>query len=179
MQEPQVILVNDSDTAIGQMGKLQAHLEGHLHRAFSVLLFNDKGEILLQKRALTKYHSPGLWTNTCCSHPAPDETLLAAVHRRLWEELYLKSDVTHIGEFKYRTLLEGGMIEHEYDHVFVGIFTGELPPLNLEEVDALKWESWDFVCSDIFIKEEKYTYWFKEIVEKIKEKINKYLHENL
>lgn len=179
MQEPQVILVDVNDQPIGIMGKQQAHIEGVLHRAFSVLLFNERGQILLQKRASSKYHSPGLWTNTCCSHPAPDETLDHAVQRRLWEELNLKAKTENIGSFVYRVVFADGMIEHEFDHVYVGFYNESLPPFNLEEVDELKWVNWTDLAQQMESNPADYTFWFKEIIKHFTSKLNTYLHENL
>ena len=179
MQEPEVILVDINDQPIGTMGKQEAHIKGALHRAFSVLLFNREGQILLQKRASSKYHSPGLWTNTCCSHPSPNEALEAAVQRRLLEELNLKAEVQSIGSFIYQVRFPDGMIEHEYDHVFVGQYTSELPPFNLEEVDELKWVEWKSLGEHIQMNPEEYTFWFKEIVQHFSNNINQYIDENL
>ena len=179
MLEPQVILVDENDKPIGLMGKQQAHVEGILHRAFSVLLFNHKGQILLQKRASSKYHSPGLWTNTCCSHPAPDETLEHAVDRRLKEELNLSAPTKHLGSFTYHVTFEDGMIEHEFDHIFVGQYNQPLPPFNLEEVDLLKWMDWEDLLTDMSTNSHEYTYWFKIIIEQFAHPLKKYIHENL
>ena len=122
MKEPKVILVDKNDHQIGTMGKLQAHVEGKLHRAFSVFLFNNEGELILQQRALSKYHSGGLWTNTCCSHPSPNEDLKDAVNRRLEEELNLKNiETIEIGSVLYKAEFGNGLTEHEYDYVFIGL----------------------------------------------------------
>lgn len=116
----EVILVNEKDEPIGTMEKLEAHQKGALHRAFSVFLFNPKGELLLQRRALHKYHSAGLWTNTCCSHPRPGEETSAAAHRRLKEEMGMEADLRFMTSFQYRSEFENGLTEHEFDHVFIG-----------------------------------------------------------
>jgi isopentenyl-diphosphate delta-isomerase len=135
-----VILVDSNDAPIGTMEKLEAHQKGALHRAFSVFAFNGRGELLLQRRAPHKYHSAGLWTNTCCSHPAPGEDTEAAAHRRLQEEMGFDCPITHIGSLTYRTEFANGLIEHEFDHIFIGRFDGQ-PVLNPEEADASRWIS--------------------------------------
>ncbi len=179
MTEPKVILVSPQDIEIGNIGKLEAHEKGLLHRAFSILLFNTKGEVLLQQRAFTKYHSPGLWTNTCCSHPSPNESLTDAVNRRLFEELYLQAQCFHIGSFIYKTELEGGLIEHEFDHVYLGLYTNDLPSLNKEEVENLKWMKWEDLLLEINNFPLTYTFWFKEITQLFNSRIKQYIHENL
>ena len=159
MQE-QVILVDELDNAIGTMEKMEAHEKGLLHRAFSVFIFNDKGELLLQQRALTKYHSAGLWTNTCCSHPRPSETTLDAAKRRLKEEMGLTCDVNHKTSFIYKTNFDNGLIEHEFDHVFFGNCDQE-PSINPEEVESYLWMDVIIIIDDIKRDPEKYTSWFK------------------
>jgi len=160
MAEEQVILVDEHDKPIGTMGKLEAHQKGQLHRAFSVFIFNDKGELLLQKRALSKYHSAGLWTNTCCSHPKPNEETLAAANRRLREEMGLDSLLIHKTSFIYKTPFDNGLTEHEFDHVFIGQ-SNEDPIINLEEVDSFKWLSLENVKEEIKRTPESFTSWFK------------------
>lgn len=155
----EVILVDAHDTHIGTMEKLEAHEKGLLHRAFSILLVNERGEMLLQQRALEKYHSPGLWTNACCSHPRPNETNLEAANRRLQEELGMSVTMTEIFQFTYRAELEYGLIEHEIDHVFLGM-TNENPIINLTEVMSYKWISLLELQQDIITHPEKYTAWF-------------------
>ncbi len=179
MIEPQVILVDTDDKPIGQMGKQQAHIEGHLHRAFSILLVNSNKELLLQKRASSKYHSPGLWTNTCCSHPQPGENLNDAVNRRLQEELNIVTSTESIGAFIYKIKFEDGMIEHEYDHVYMGTYNSPLPAFNYDEVDDLKWVKWEHLEEQISVTPTEYTFWFKEICKKFKTEIQKYIDENL
>lgn len=153
-----LILVDKTDTPIGVMEKLEAHKLGKLHRAVSVFLFDHKGRILLQKRAAGKYHSAGLWSNTCCSHPRPGEPVAAAAHRRLWEEMGMECDLKKIYSFTYRIEFENGLIENEYDHVFVG-FTDANPTLNPDEAEAWEW----LAISDLELKikehPEMYTYW--------------------
>ena len=155
-----VILVDENDQPLGQMEKLKAHEQGLLHRAFSVFLFNKKGELLLQKRAKAKYHSGGLWTNTCCSHPRVDEDLLAAVSRRLDEEMGVKANVEEVFSFIYKAVLDKGLTEHELDHVFFGRFEGE-PTINLQEVEDFKYISKTDLVTDLDQNPEQYTEWFK------------------
>ena len=154
-----VILVDVHDNAIGTMEKLEAHEKGLLHRAFSILLINQKGEMLLQQRALEKYHSPGLWTNACCSHPKPNESNLDAANRRLKEELGMTVPLTEIFLFTYRAEFDHGLIEHEIDHVFLG-FTNDNPRINLTEVMSYKWINLTELKIDINTHPEKYTAWF-------------------
>jgi isopentenyl-diphosphate Delta-isomerase len=158
-----VILVDENDSAIGTMEKLEAHKKGVLHRAFSALIFNSKGEILLQQRSSAKYHSGGLWTNTCCSHPLPDEDTHTAVRRRLLQEMGIDVNVDFSHKFIYRTRLDHDLIEHEYDHVFVGRFDGE-PVINPEEVAAWRFASPDDVKREMTENPEAFTYWFKLII---------------
>jgi isopentenyl-diphosphate delta-isomerase len=155
----EVILVDVHDNAIGTMEKLEAHEKGMLHRAFSILLVNEQGEMLLQQRALEKYHSPGLWTNACCSHPRPEEETINAATRRLKEELGMSLALTKIFQFTYHAELEDGLIEHEFDHVFLGI-TNENPIINLTEVMSYKWINLTELKMDIIAHPEKYTAWF-------------------
>lgn len=155
----EVILVDFQDRAIGTMEKHEAHEKGLLHRAFSVLVFNDHGELLLQQRALGKYHSPGLWTNTCCSHPRPNEITLAAAHRRLSEEMGMECHLEELFHFTYRAELEDGMIEHEIDHVFFGV-SDETPHLNLEEVMAFRWIDLNKLSEEMKHYPERFTAWF-------------------
>jgi isopentenyl-diphosphate delta-isomerase len=154
-----VILVDVHDNPIGTMEKLEAHEKGLLHRAFSILLVNEKGEMLLQQRALEKYHSPGLWTNACCSHPRPNETNLDAANRRLNEELGMTVALTEIFHFTYRAEFNHGLIEHEIDHVFLGL-TNENPTINLTEVMSYKWINLFELQQDMIAHPEKYTAWF-------------------
>jgi isopentenyl-diphosphate delta-isomerase len=131
----EVILVDANDKAIGSMEKMEAHEKGLLHRAFSILLINEKGEMLLQQRAIEKYHSPGLWTNACCSHPRPSESNLDAAHRRLQEELGMSVELKEIFHFTYRAEFDDGLIEHEIDHVFLGL-TNVNPTINSDKYTA-------------------------------------------
>jgi isopentenyl-diphosphate delta-isomerase len=159
----EVILVDKNDNAIGTMEKMEAHRKGALHRAFSVLLFNSNGEILLQKRSATKYHSAGLWTNTCCSHPLPDEKIEDATRRRLKEEMGIDLQPEFVYKFIYKVALEKGLIEHEYDHVFIGTFDGE-PAINKNEVEDWKFVTVHWLKHDISQHPDHYTFWFKQIL---------------
>ena len=156
----QVILVDEQDNPIGLMEKQAAHVEPHLHRAFSVFVFNSKGELLLQQRALSKYHSPGLWTNTCCSHPRDGETLEEATSRRLMEEMGIACALHEVYTFIYKAYVGEGLTEHEFDHVFIGQ-SDDLPNINCDEVEAWKYMSLDDLKADIEHHPEHYTEWFK------------------
>ena len=166
MPKEEVILVDENDIAIGSMEKLEAHQKGILHRAFSVFIFNSNNELLLQRRALTKYHSSGLWTNTCCSHPQPNEDTLAAANRRLKEEMGMQTSLTHKTSFIYKTNFDNGLTEHEFDHVFIG-HTDTNPTINPEEVDSYKWISLEELKASIKTNPELYTSWFKIAMEKV------------
>jgi isopentenyl-diphosphate delta-isomerase len=161
MNEEQVVLVNERDEAIGTMGKLRAHQEGALHRAFSVFLFDDRGRLLLQRRAPGKYHSAGLWTNTCCSHPRPDESLEDAARRRLMEEMGISAEVEHRFSFLYKASFDNGLHEHELDHVFFGSFSGRPDPAT-DEADAWDYLHPDALEADLATHPERYTVWLRE-----------------
>ena len=161
-----VVLVNKEDKEIGTEEKIKAHLQGKLHRAFSIFLFNKKGELLIQKRAKSKYHSGGLWSNTCCSHPRPKENLKEAAKRRLKEEMGIETDLKKIFSFIYRAKL-GDLVEHEFDHVFFGRFDGRPKP-NKKEVADWQWIKLTELQADIKKNPKKYTPWFKIILKKIK-----------
>ncbi|HEY3430755.1 MAG TPA: isopentenyl-diphosphate Delta-isomerase [Cyclobacteriaceae bacterium] len=158
-----VILVDTEDNVVGSMEKMEAHRKGVLHRAFSVLIFNSKGEVLLQKRSTAKYHSAGLWTNTCCSHPKPGEPTAVAVNRRLKEEMGIDIQLEYAYKFLYQTVLENGLIEHELDHVYVGRYDGE-PAINLTEVDSWKYAPVGEIKQDMLLSPADYTPWFKLIM---------------
>lgn len=160
----QVILVDKNDQATGTMEKMEAHRKGELHRAFSVVVFNSKGEMLLQKRAKGKYHSGGLWTNACCSHPMPGEKIEDASRRRLKEEMGIDVQPEFIFKFIYKANLDQELIEHEYDHVFRGTFDGE-PQINKNEVEDWKFVSMSWLKKDILLHPENYTYWFRLLVD--------------
>ena len=170
MTEPLLILVDQNDREIGQMNKLEAHEKGILHRAISVLIFDTKGNWLLQKRASTKYHSPSLWSNTCCSHPSPGENTSEAAKRRLIEEMGLEVELKYAFNFTYKTGFSNGLIEHELDHVFVGI-TDTLPLINKDEADDFKYVAQDRLLININQNPEKYSEWFKILVPKIIEQL--------
>ncbi|MBK7669280.1 MAG: isopentenyl-diphosphate Delta-isomerase [Sphingobacteriaceae bacterium] len=161
----EVILVNEADEQIGVMEKMEAHEKGLLHRAFSVFIFNDKGEMLLQQRALNKYHSGGLWTNACCSHPRPNEDTLQAANRRLMEEMGIEAPLTLKTSFTYKTAFENGLTEHEFDHIFVGTFNEE-PKVNSTEVNSYCWKSVESVKNSVKQMPDIYTSWFKIALEK-------------
>jgi|ERR1041384_1817785 isopentenyl-diphosphate Delta-isomerase len=155
-----VVLVNEQDDVIGTEDKTKAHIRGVLHRAFSVFVLNTTGQLLLQQRAITKYHSRGLWSNTCCGHPRPGETIEGASRRRLREEMGFDSDLNELFHFVYRTELEDGLIEHEYDHVLLGSFEGTPKP-NPNEVAEWKWADLTTLRTDLKAHPEEYTYWFR------------------
>lgn len=158
-----VILVDEHDRELGFMEKMEAHQKGVLHRAFSVLLFNSKGELLLQKRSATKYHSAGLWTNTCCSHPKPNEKIEEAVSRRLQEEMGISLMPEFAYKFLYKTTLDNNLIEHELDHVFVGVYDGN-PQINSNEVEDCKFVALSELRQEIALHPDAYTHWFKLII---------------
>ena len=162
--EEQVILVNEKDEPIGLMGKMEAHEKGLLHRAFSVFVFNSKQEVLLQQRAACKYHSPNLWTNTCCSHPRAGETNQQAGERRLQEEMGLQVPLREVFSFIYKAPFDNGLTEHEYDHVLIG-YSDAQPQINPEEVASWKWLSLEAIKEDILQTPAQYTAWFKIIFE--------------
>ena len=155
-----VILVDRKDHKIGLMEKQEAHIKGLLHRAFSVFVFNKNNELLLQKRALHKYHSGGLWTNTCCSHPRENENTLDAANRRLQEEMGVSCKLEFKFNFIYKASLDNKLFEHEFDHVFFG-FSDNLPQINKEEVDSFEYKPLNFITADIIGNPNKYTEWFK------------------
>lgn len=170
MEEEMVILVNEKDEQIGLMPKMEAHEKAILHRAFSVFILNDKNEMLLQQRSLDKYHSPGLWTNTCCSHQREGETSIEAGTRRLREEMGFTTELTETTSFIYKAVFDNGLTEHEFDHVLVGSYNEE-PVINPEEVNDWKWMPIQEIREDIRINPGIYTAWFKIIFEKFYEHI--------
>ncbi len=165
MKEEEVILVNEEDQQIGTMPKMEAHEKGILHRAFSVFVMNEKGETMLQQRAAHKYHSPLLWTNTCCSHQRIGETNIEAGKRRLQEEMGFTVDLKELFSFVYKAPFDNGLTEHELDHVMVGSYT-ESPVINPEEVADWKWMKPVDIQSDIAKNPATYTAWFKIIFER-------------
>ena len=164
----QVILVDVDDCEIGVMEKMEAHKQAVLHRAFSVFLFNPQGKMLLQQRALTKYHSAGLWTNTCCSHPRPGETLENAVTRRLIEEMGITAKVSKAFDFIYQAELPDNLNEYEFDHVFIGNYDDEVRPNHLEVANFV-YQSIEEVAANLQSYPEKYTVWFKIAFPKVVE----------
>jgi isopentenyl-diphosphate delta-isomerase len=156
-----VILVDEKDNPIGTEEKLAAHQKGLLHRAFSVFVFNSKGEMLLQKRNKNKYHSGGLWTNTCCSHQSPGEETLAAAHRRLPEEMGFDCEMKVVGHLLYKTHFDNGLTEHEYDYILIGVYDGPVNNVNPEEAEDWKWEDPKKTLKDFEENPKAYSYWFK------------------
>jgi len=171
MIEEQVILVNENDEQIGLMPKMEAHKKALLHRAFSVFIFNNKKELMLQQRAFNKYHSPGLWTNTCCSHQREGESNIEAGKRRLKEEMGFVTDLEETISFIYKAPFDNGLTEHEYDYVLIGNYN-DSPILNENEVASWKWMSLNDVKVDMALYPEQYTTWFKIIFDKFYEHIN-------
>jgi len=162
MIEERVILVNENDEQIGTMPKLEAHEKAVLHRAFSVFILNEKGELLLQQRAASKYHSPMLWTNTCCSHQRVGESNIEAGKRRLQEEMGFVTELKEVFSFIYKAPFDNGLTEHELDHVMVGAYN-EDPAINLKEVDSFKWMTLEDIKVEMEAYPEIYTEWFKII----------------
>lgn len=165
MPKEKVILVNERDEKIGFEEKIKAHLKGKLHRAFSIFIFNKKGELLIQKRAQSKYHSGGLWSNTCCSHPRPNENLIAAAKRRLKEEMGIETELKEVFSLTYKSKV-GSLIENEFDHVFIGNFNGKPLP-NEKEVEDWKWIEIKSLKNDLEENPKNYTFWFKIILQKL------------
>jgi len=172
MKEEQVILVNEANEQIGTMPKLEAHEKAVLHRAFSVFVFNEKDELLLQQRAMSKYHSPLLWTNTCCSHQRVGETNIEAGKRRLFEEMGFVTELKEVFSFIYKAPFDNGLTEHELDHVMIGLYN-ENPEINPEEVKAYKWMTLEEVKTDIDLLPETYTAWFKIIFKEYYQRLTK------
>ena len=158
-----VILVDEHDHVVGSMDKLEAHQKGVLHRAFSILIFNSKGEMLLQKRSQSKYHSGGLWTNACCSHPAPQENMIDATKKRLKHEMGIDLQPEFAYKFIYKSKLDKDLTEYELDHVFTGIFDGT-PDINNNEVEDWKFINLNTLRRDMDAHPDDYTVWFKLIM---------------
>ena len=171
MVEEQVILVNEHDEQIGLMPKMEAHEKAVLHRAFSVFVFNTKNELMLQQRAAHKYHSPLLWTNTCCSHQRDGESNIEAGTRRLKEEMGFTTDLKETTSFIYKAPFDNGLTEHELDHIMLGYYEND-PIINKQEVEDWKWMPLEDVKHDINVHPEQYTAWFKIIFEKFYNYIN-------
>ncbi|RCU43121.1 isopentenyl-diphosphate Delta-isomerase [Chryseobacterium lacus] len=161
--EEMVVLVSENDEVLGQMEKMAAHENGILHRAFSVFLFNDNGEMLLQKRAARKYHSPGQWTNAVCSHPRIQETFLEGAKRRMMEEMGIEAEIEEKFHFIYKAEVGNGLLEHELDRVFVGTYNGSFR-LNPDEVEAVRYISMDDLEMEMKEHPEHFTEWFKIIL---------------
>ncbi|MBC7567145.1 MAG: isopentenyl-diphosphate Delta-isomerase [Pedobacter sp.] len=170
----QVILVDIEDNVLGTMDKMDAHVHGKLHRAFSVFIFNKAGELLLQQRAIDKYHSGGKWTNTCCSHPRLGEETVDAAHRRLKEEMGMECDLQYAFNFTYKAQLFGGIAENEYDHVYFGV-SDDLPIPDPLEVSAFKYISMEALSKDMQENQYKYTEWLKICFERVKHSIKQLL----
>lgn len=164
MIEEKVILVDTNDNPIGLMNKLEAHEKAVLHRAFSVFILNDKNELMLQQRAQHKYHSPLLWTNTCCSHQRENETNIQAGTRRLLEEMGFETELKEMFHFIYKAPFDNGLTEHELDHVMIGYYNN-MPDINKEEVESWKWMKIEDVKNDMITNPDQYTIWFKIIFE--------------
>lgn len=163
-----VILVDEKDNEIGIMPKMEAHIKGQLHRAFSVFIFNSSGELLLQQRAYDKYHSGGKWTNTCCSHPRKGESTFDAAHRRLAEEMGMQSHLSPAFNFLYKAEVMNGIIENEYDHVFFGT-TDQLPTINTAEVAAYKYVKMADLMEEMTVHPDRYTEWLKICFDRVME----------
>ncbi len=167
-----MILVNQEDEPIGTMPKMEAHEKAELHRAFSVFILNDKGEVMLQQRAASKYHSPLLWTNTCCSHQRLGESNIEAGRRRLMEEMGFEVPLKELFSFIYKAPFDNGLTEHELDHVMVGFFNSE-PEINKEEVENWKWMELSDIRADMELNPARYTVWFRIIFERFYDYISK------
>ncbi len=162
MKEEQVILVNEKDEPIGLMNKMEAHEKAILHRAFSVFILNENNEVMLQQRAAHKYHSPLLWTNTCCSHQRAGETNIQAGKRRLFEEMGFEVELKELFHFIYKAPFDNGLTEHELDHVMIG-YSNNAPAINPEEVASWKWMKIEAIKDDMIQNPADYTVWFKII----------------
>ncbi|RXG20514.1 isopentenyl-diphosphate Delta-isomerase [Leeuwenhoekiella aequorea] len=165
MSEELVILVDENDKEVGLMPKMEAHEKALLHRAFSVFVFNKNKELMLQRRASHKYHSPGLWTNTCCSHQRQGESNIAAGKRRLMEEMGFETNLEESISFIYKAPFDNGLTEHEFDHILLGNYEDN-PNLNPDEVSEWKWMSLSDINTDMLENPDIYTEWFKIIFDK-------------
>ncbi len=166
MKSEKVILVDEDDNVIGEMEKIEAHKKALLHGAVSVFIFNSKKQMLIQRRTLTRHHSPGLWTNTACTHPFPGETTMEAASRRLEQEMGIKTDLIKIFDFTYKERFDNGLTEYEFDHVFVG-FTDKTPAPNPVEVCEIKHLDINTVLNKVEESPERFTVWFRKIVERV------------
>ncbi|HCW65447.1 MULTISPECIES: isopentenyl-diphosphate Delta-isomerase [Leeuwenhoekiella] len=172
MKEELVILVDENDRQVGLMPKMEAHEKALLHRAFSVFVFNDQKELMIQRRAAHKYHSPGLWTNTCCSHQREGESNIEAGKRRLMEEMGFTTELEENISFIYKAPFDNGLTEHEYDHILLGDFNGT-PNINPDEVSEWKWMSLEAIEADMKENPQRYTEWFKIIFDKFYNQIER------
>ena len=177
MDETKVILVDENDIQTGVTGKMEAHEKALLHRAVSVFIIDSKGEWILQRRAFDKYHSNGLWTNTCCTHPHPGESVFDAARRRLWEEMGISCNVTWLFSFIYKEKLDNELTEHEFDHVFMGVTDSE-PVINISEVEEWEKISYPDLHKDIIENPDKYTFWFREVYERVNKHITKFRNDS-
>lgn len=172
MKEELVILVDENDRQVGLMPKMEAHEKALLHRAFSVFVFNDQNQLMIQRRAAHKYHSPGLWTNTCCSHQREGETNIEAGKRRLMEEMGFTTSLTENISFIYKAPFDNGLTEHEYDYILLGDYNDE-PNINPDEVSEWKWMSLEDIEKDMKVHPEHYTEWFKIVFDKFYNQIER------
>jgi len=168
----EVVLVDEKDNEVGKREKMQAHKDGVLHRAFSIFVFNSEGKMMIHQREKNKYHCGGLWTNTCCSHPRAGEKTDEAANRRLQEEMGFTTNLKEVFNFIYKAKLDNGLYEHELDHVFIGTYDGDPKP-NPEEVDDWKWVDLKELRKDMDDNPDKYTYWFKEAIDRVIEHVEK------
>lgn len=166
MDSNKVILVDETDAVLGEMDKMEAHIKGQLHRAISVFIFNSRGQWLLQRRAMDKYHSGGLWTNSCCSHPAPGESTMDAANRRLREEMGMETTLYSAFSFIYRAEFDNNLIEHELDHVFVGYSNAD-PILNHDEAMDFTYETYQNIETGIRNNPQNYSAWFKKVANRV------------
>ena len=173
--EEYVILVDENDLETGIMEKMKAHREAVLHRAFSVFIFNQRGELMLQQRAFSKYHSPGLWTNTCCSHPRPGETTPDAAHRRMTEEMGFDCEFEEAFSFIYKAELDNNLTEYEYDHVFIGT-SGKLPLINTDEAADFRFASMPEIRKEMNAGPENFTIWFRIAFDRVEHFFNEKLN---
>ncbi|MFN0047616.1 MAG: isopentenyl-diphosphate Delta-isomerase [Cytophagales bacterium] len=163
--EERVVIVDENDNNLGTEEKLEAHKKGLLHRAFSIFIFNEKKQLLIHKRNSQKYHSGGLWTNTCCGHPRPNEAVEKAAFRRLYEEMGFSCTLEKQFDFIYKADFDNGLTEHELDHVFTGQFSNDPNP-NPVEVEDWRFVDWDWLLKDVNLHPKKYTVWFKICLDK-------------
>ncbi|MFI5204232.1 MAG: isopentenyl-diphosphate Delta-isomerase [Flavobacteriales bacterium] len=173
----EVILVDENDNEVGTMEKMEAHTQGLLHRAYSVFIFNSNGELLLQQRAFHKYHSAGLWANTCCSHPRPGENVVDSAQRRLMEEMGMKCELIPAFSFIYKIELANNITEHELDHVLIG-FSDKKPVINAEEVSGWKYMKPDSITTELKQHPATYAYWFSVCFENVMQYLNRQINHS-